>query len=235
MMKRLGLLVVALGMLTACHAPSSEPEPTAAGEPSAWLRPPLVTAVSRNAGAAIVSGLAGSGARVVLRAESGAAFAAAADNEGRFVVRVAAARGGLILTPEVQNGQEAAASPDRLLLLSAGPAALLRPGGATQRLDVTTRGLDVIDTDGRALMASGRISARQSPRITAGGRTQVAEVGLQGRWSVMLPPGTTSVIVDGETYAVPVLKGEGVFEIGEGWLIGWRTSDGAVQHSWLPN
>lgn len=235
MMKRLGFMLAAFSVLSACQAPSSRPDVDAGGEPSAWLRPPMIAAVTRGGGAAVVTGQADPGARVVLRGEGGAAFAAAADPQGKFVVRIAELGGDLILTPEVQNGQEAAASADRLVLLASGPSALLRAGGSTLRLDAPSGGLDAIDSDGRALLASGRGQAGRDVVIAVAGRMIRTTVNADGRWSVMLPAAARSLTIDNVEQSLPLMTGEGVSVVGGGQMIGWRTPDGALQNSWLPS
>lgn len=234
MMKRLGLLLCAVGALTGCQAPSSGRD-DASAEPSAWLRPPQIDTVRREGGSAIVSGRADPGARVVLRGEGGAAFAAAADREGRFVVRVAETGGNLFLTPEVQNGQDAAASPDRLALLSSGASALLRAGGPTWRLDGPAGRLDVVDSDGRALVASGRAAGDQDVVVTVSGRIVHPNADAVGRWALMLPPGIASISVNGVDYRLPDWGGSGAASVDEGRMIEWSAPDGARQKSWMPS
>lgn len=233
MMKRLGLLLCAVGALTGCQAPSSSRD-DASAEPSAWLRPPQIDSVRREGGRAIVSGRADPGARVVLRGEAGAAFAAAADREGRFVVRVAETGGDLILTPEVQNGQDAAASPDRLALLASGASALLRAGGATWRLDPPAEALDVVDFDGQVILASGRASAGEPVTVKASGQTLSANTDAQGRWSLILPAGTLGFSVGTAAYVLPSWVNDGISPSNTGQTVNWHTSDGVLQQSWLP-
>lgn len=238
---RAALLSVAAS-LAACGpdaAPQGPSEPASA-ERSGWTRPPDVLAVREAPGGLIFSGEAEPGGRVVLRSESGAAYAAAADRRGRFEIRMAAPSGDLLLRPETQVGQDAVPSPDRLLILAGGqgPIAVLRPGGPTRRLDPAPA-LGAVDSDGRMRLASGRADGLVS--VQAGGSSLDVTPDASGRWSVMLRPSDSpdQIQVGGARFDWP---GEGaagtslsVSRAGEGWRIGWSGPGGARQSTWLPD
>jgi hypothetical protein len=179
----------------------------------------------------------------VLRGESGAAYAAAANDQGRFEIRMAVPSGDLLLRPETQVGQDAAPSPDRLLILAGGrgPLAILRPGGATRRLDAAPA-LGAVDSDGGARLASGRVQTPATPLVVAtGGETVRVTPDAAGRWSLMLTPagGSDEIRVDGQTFLWPGVGGSGeglqVERAGQGWRIGWPGPSGGRQTTWLPD
>lgn len=230
-------------VLAGCSGPpAAEDAPTQPAPDSGWTRPPEIVSVRRTGGSLVFAGAAEPGGRVVLRSAAGAAYAAAADERGRFEIRIAAPTGSLMLRPETQVGQGAAASPDRLLILDGGrgPVAVLRPGGPSRRLDAAPA-LGAIDSDGRAAIISGRSEAPERPvAVSAGGRDVQARPGGDGRWSlpVGLAPGAV-VRVDGRDFPWP---GPGAAQPGElqaerlasGWRVGWAGAGGAGQWTWLP-
>ena len=223
----------------------SEPGETARPEAAAgsgWVRPPVIREVRLAQATLTFSGEAEPGARVVLRGGEGAAYAAAADAEGRFEIRMVAPAHALLLRPETQVGQEAAASPDRLLVLAGGrgPIALLRTGGPARRLDAGPA-LDAIDSDGLSQTASGRAEPGTVVRIEAGGEAVAARPDASGRWSVML-----GRIASGEPVRVAgtdfVWPGSGPAEgdlrverAGAGWRVAWTSPGGARQWTWMPD
>lgn len=217
---------------------ASPPEDAARG----WSRTPRIDQVRRDGGDLIFSGVAESGARVVLRNEADAAFAAVADGEGRFEIRMAAPRGDLWLKPETQMGQTAAVSPDLLVIIAGGqgPIVLLRPGSATRRL-AGGPALGAIDSDGRIRRLSGR-AAPGSPGldISVDGAPLTVMPDGEGRWNAVTAPDTRfqTVTVEGRTFTWP---GDGagssarlVERAGDGWRIHWPL-DGGYQTVWLPD
>lgn len=223
--------------LWACSDPPPRPGPAEADE-RGWTQPPTITAVQRTSSGLSVRGEAAPGARVVLRSETGPAFAASADEAGRFDVRVTATADHALLSPEVRIGETAAPAPGRLLILAGGrgPVAVLEPGRAARRLD-GAGALDAIDSDGRAWSASGR--ARPGAAVTVqtpSGAARGAADGA-GRWSISLPgaPAAGEVAVDGVRFAYP---GAGprsperlaVTRAGQGWRVDW-----SAQSTWLPD
>lgn len=239
-MKR-AMLILGAVALAAC---SPNPPQRTAGEAETtreWVRPPAVEAVERAGSTLKVSGVADPEGRVVLRGDDGAAFAATADSHGRFEVQVPAAATHRLLRPEAQVGQDAAPSPDLLLILAdQGPVAVLRSGGATRRLDPAPA-LGAIDGDGRMRLASGRVAAGTAVvEVQSGPETiQVTPDGA-GRWSVILPArgGPDPIRVDGREFVWPgEAAGAGPLTVEQmegGWRIGWSGAGGARQTTWLP-
>jgi len=207
-----------------------------------WNRTPQIDQVRRDDGDLVFSGVAESEARVVLRNNAGAAFAAVADNEGRFDIRMAAPRGDLWLRPETQVGQTAGVSPDLLVIIAGGqgPILLLRPGAATRRLD-STPVLGAIDSDGRIRRLSGRVGEETRELVIAvDGVPLTVLPDSDGRWNAVTTPEAAfhTVTVGGETFSWP---GDGarsaeraVERAGSGWRIHWPL-DGGYQTVWAPD
>ncbi|WP_183252117.1 hypothetical protein [Brevundimonas basaltis] len=245
-MKRAMLSMAAAVLAGGAAACSPSPPERTASEAQAareWARPPVIERVERAGTSLMVSGVADPGARVVLRGDDGAAFAATADPGGGFDIRVPVPAGHRLLHAETQIGQDAAPAPDRLLILAAGkgPIAVLRAGGATRRLDPAPV-LGAIDSDGHMRLASGRVPpGTPAVEIQTGGETVPVVPDAEGRWSVILAPreGTDQVRVGGRDFAWP---GEGgasgdwqVERIGAGWRIRWTGPGGSGQTTWLPD
>jgi len=144
---------------------------------------------------------------------------------------------------ETQNGQEAAPAPDRLLVTrdADGPIALLTPGGPSRRLDPVA-GLDVMDGDGTALLASGRaVPGTVVPLTIGGGISAQVQARANGRWIVPLKG--PEVAVGGRRYVRPapaeITNADSVpltvLASGGGRTVVWATPGGAVQHSWFPD
>lgn len=236
-----GLLIVATAAVGCSEAPRNDGKAEAAANANGWTRSPEITAVRRGPATLIFSGTAEPGARVALSNDAGAAFAAAADEAGQFEIRMTAPREHLVLRPETRVGQDAATSPDRLLILADGPIAVLRAGGPTRRLDAAPA-LGAVDSDGRTALASGRITDRtERVAVTAGGQTLQVAPDESGRWSVVLGGGG-----GGQTIRV----GEAAFEwpgagatadglkaerAGNGWRVAWTGAAGGRQWTWLPD
>lgn len=244
-MKRaiLSIAAAVLAGAAACSPAPPEPDkasPEAAGD---WTRPPVIQRVERSGAALVASGVAEPEARVVLRSDEGAAFAASADSRGRFEIRLPAPAEHLLLRPETQVGQDTAPSPDRLLILAGGrgPIVVLRPGGPTRRLD-SAPALGAVDSDGRMRLASGRVaSGIDQVEVRSGGETVQVAPDAEGRWSVMLAPhdGPDQIQVAGREFTWPgeaaATSGELVVErTGAGWRIRWTGPGGARQSTWLP-
>lgn len=238
----LGAVVLAGGVAACSPTP---PEKTADEAEAAreWARPPAIAKVERAGAALAVSGVADPGARVVLRGDNGAAFAATADSNGHFEVRVPRQVGHVVLRPETQVGQDAAASPDRLLILEGGegPVAVLRPGGATRRLDAAPA-LGAVDSDGRMRLASGRVTAEtRTIEVQNGEETVQVVPDSRGRWNVILPPrdGPDAIRVAGREFLWPGDAGGprdfAVERLASGWRIRWTGPGAARQTTWLPD
>jgi hypothetical protein len=233
----------AFAALAGCMPAPQQPERDAAGNATGWTQPPQILAVRRAQASLIFSGQAEPGARVVLRNDEGAAYAAAADPDGRFEIRMAAPSDLLLLRPETQVGQDAAASPDRLLIIAGGrgPIAILRSGGPTRRLDPAPA-LGAIDSDAQSLLASGRTgTAGQAVDVSSGRNALEVQSGQAGLWSVLLDTVAPNsvVTVGGQTFVwpgpgadTPDLKVE---RAGAGWRVGWTGPRGARQWTWLPD
>ncbi|WP_288757224.1 hypothetical protein [uncultured Brevundimonas sp.] len=238
------LRIVIMAMLVAgAGACSGEDEaaPQASEAPagSAWIQPPRIDALAADGTDRLVRGAAGPGARVVLRGADGEAVAAAADSKGRFELRIPAPSAPVLLTPEVQLGEDASVSPDRLVLIPGGPAALIAAGEATRRLDAAGP-LDAIDSDGAALQIVGRASPQGAPpTVVVDGAPEAVTRLSDGRWRVLVSGGgARSIVVGGRTYAYPGVgapEGTTLARAGDGWRIGWPTPPQGRQESWLPD
>lgn len=237
-----GLICLAVA---GCAPPAAEQAgpPPAPAVVDGWTRPPTIESVRRVSTGLIFSGQSEPGARVVLRSDTGPAHAASADSRGHFEIRMALPAADLMLHPETQIGQDAVPSPDRLLVVAGprGPVAILRPGGATRRLDAAPA-LDAIDSDGRMRLVSGRSSPTGAPvELNAGGQAGRVMPDAAGRWSLVLTPsaGPDEIRVGGRTFTWP---GEGVGEgplrverAGAGWRVLWSGPGGGRQTTWLPD
>lgn len=238
-------LTAAASLAGGCSAPPAREAQAATTTATAagWTRPPAILSVRRGPATLIFFGEAEPGARVVLRNDAGVAYAAAADDKGRFEIRMAAPQGSVLLRPETQVGQDAAASPDRLLILEGGrgPIAVLRTGGSTRRLDAAPA-LGAIDSDAEGALASGRTAqAGASVSVDAAGETVRVATDEAGRWSVVLGPiGSQGPIRVGETvfaWPGPGADKDGlqVERAGAGWRVGWSGPAGARQWTWMPD
>ncbi|MDZ4362238.1 hypothetical protein [Brevundimonas sp.] len=238
--RRMTAMVTAL-LLASCSAPTNEPERAAAVESSRdWVIPPRVETVRADAGSLVFTGLGQPGGRVVLRTDAGAAFAAVADASGGFEIRMARPAGDLVLHPETQRGQDAAPSPETILVLAGGPIAMLSPGIPTRRLDAGSS-LGAIDTDGRVMVLSGRAVAGASVKVSVSGRDVPMDVtaDAEGHWMAVLPDtGAAQIRINGTIFDYPGGRaGSGDFQVqqaGQGWTVHWSAPDGARQTTWLP-
>lgn len=238
-------------LICVANAACSPPAPATAEKarvPAAvggWTRPPMIRSVQRIPGGLVFSGLAEPGARVVLRSDSGPAHAAAADDQGRFEIRVTAPAGDLLLRPETQVGQDAAPAPEWLLIVAGGrgPVAILRAGGATRRLDRAPP-LGAVDSDGRMRLVSGRSAPAGAPiDLQAGGESGRVTPDASGRWSLVLTPsvGPDEIRVGGRAFIWPgegagrVDSGTQVERAGAGWRVVWSGPAGGRQTTWLPD
>lgn len=244
-MKRAILSMVVAGLAgatAACSPPPTERAGGAGRTAAAWTRPPVVTRVERAGPALLVAGVAEPEGRVVLRSDGGEAFAASADARGRFEIRLPAPSGHLLLRPETQVGQDAARSPDQLLILAGGqgPIAVLRPGGSTRRLDAAPA-LGAIDSDAGLRLASGRAAVGTARvEVRSGGEALQVAPDASGLWSVVLPPfeGAEGIEVAGHAFVWPgeavAAGGLMVERAGTGWRVRWSGPGGARQSTWLP-
>ena len=245
MKRRISIAIVAAlaaagAMLSACsRGDGGVAGPAGAEKASPWVRPPLIDGVTRDGGVLIVRGAADPDARVVLRAPDVAAVAVNADAAGRFELRLPPLYGDIRLTPEVQVGEDAAVSPEALVVIQggAGPIALIAAGQPTIRLD--GRGvLDAVDSDGSTLMISGP-AGHKPPVVAVGGVAASVAPSSRGRWRAMAGrAGSVEIVVDGQAFDYPGDAGEGGFSIaraGQGWRINWPVQPNGHQSAWLPD
>lgn len=238
---------VVAATLVACSPPADGPSGgERAARDSGWVAPPRVEAVARaSSGDLLITGTAAPGTRVVLRGLDGSAFAAGADGDGRFEVRMAAPVEAVILTPEVQTGQVATPASEQLLLPAggAGVTAMLAAGRASRRLDAAPA-LDAVDGDGRGLIVSGRGGPGQAVSVgLVGGDTITARADGQGRWIAVLPRAADQAAAIRVGTAVFAYPGPGAVPA-EGQALIERASQGvrvmralsptARQSSWFP-
>lgn len=196
----------------------------------------------------MVRGNAPPRARVVLRGDQDTAFAAGADEAGRFELLVGALPAPMLLTPEVQIGQFPAPGPEQLVLAGevapggAILAALLIEGGASRRLSAGPV-VDSVDGDGQALVVAGRAKAGGRVSVSADDGAAVEVVAdADGRWSAALSnvgDRAATISAGGAVFAYPgPAAGEGVGRIersGAGWRLTRRLSASAQQTSWFPD
>ncbi|PZO08553.1 MAG: hypothetical protein DCF29_01675 [Alphaproteobacteria bacterium] len=238
------MLAAGLGLGACTPAQDGPAGTTQNGAPtSAWNQTPVIETVQVTGREVRLSGSAQPGARIVLRSAAGAAYAAVANDDGRFDLRMGVPTADLWLKPETQVGQDAATSPDTLLISSGGqgPIAVLRAGGPTRRLD-RAPALGAVDSDGQARRLAGR-TAQGAQTLPV----QVGEVAMQafpdaaGNWNVVLGPEARGdrVVIGGQTFAWPGQGDEGGQmprreRAGEGWRVVWAEG-GTTQTAWLPD
>lgn len=240
MKRRMMVACVALLAAAACSDQrDSVAGPTGTDEASPWVRPPLIDGVTRDGGVLVVRGAAGPNARVVLRAPDAAAVAASADGAGRFEIRLPALHGDVRFTPEVQVGEDAAISPETLVIVQggAGPVVLIAAGQPTLRLD-GAGGLDAVDSDGATLMASGQAQGAE-PSVSVDGVVVPATEMGRGRWrAVTGQAGPATITVNGKSFDYPGAGRASGFvaeRAGRGWRIGWSVAPNGHQTAWLPD
>ncbi len=237
-----GMLALVIGA-AGCSAPEglTAPEPARSG---GWVTPPMIDSVARGPTSLIVRGRAAPMGRVVLRGAGETAYAAGADDQGRVELRIQPPAVDTLFVVETRNGQDAAPAPQRLLVSRdpAGPIALLAAGAPTRRLD-RDGALDVVDSDGRALLASGRAAPGTSVSVAVGGGAATeALTGDDGRWSLMLAASggaPVDITVAGRRYRYPgpgaaPTEGFALEAVEGGWRASRRLSPASRQSSWFP-
>ena len=211
---------------------------------SSWVTPPMIESVERTTAGLRVQGKAAPQGRVVLRAAGGTAYAIGADDRGRFDLQIRAPATDTLFLVEAQNGQEASPAPYQMLVSHdpAGPIALLSAGAPTRRMG-GSGALDVVDSDGHALLASGRAAPGSSIAISVDGRAPLqARTGRNGRWSVTLTSegaGPADIVVAGRHYSYPGpalgdSAGVGIAANAVGWSVSWPIPPRSRQASWFP-
>lgn len=232
----LAIMAILTG-ITSCGAPDGPTQ--SAGRPTeGWVMPPQIESARRDGDVLVLVGRADPGGRVVLRAAGGVAYAVGADATGQFQVQISKPSIDTVFDIESQQGQEAAPAPTRLLVAAdpSGPIALIASGSPTGRLD-PAGALDVMDADGQARLASGRARPSETVKLGVNGNEITTTADPQGRWTVALPAGSSSVMLAGRTYAAPAVQDSatGLERLAGGWRFNWRASDGALQTSWFPD
>ena len=227
-----------------CGAPVERPQSEETLLDGGWTAAPRVLAVEAQGQGVVIRGDAPPGARVVLRGDQDVAFAAGADQAGRFELRVNGLTSPILMTPEVQVGQTSAPGPERLLLVGDGQllAALLVEGGPSRRLSAGPM-LDAVDGDGRGLVASGRGQPGARIKVAADRHAAMeVEVDRAGRWTAVLPnvgDGAVRIVVDSASFTYPgpaAASGLGLIErAGAGWRVNRSLSASARQTSWFPD
>lgn len=239
MKRRIIVMTVLAAMAAACservgEVARADDAPTA----SAWVQPPHIDGVLRDHRGLVVRGLAAPRARVVLRSGDGGAVAASADDAGRFELRLPPLSGDVVLTPEVQVGEHAAVSPETLVVVQGGtgPIALVAAGEPTKRLD-SRDVLDAVDTDGGAIIASGR-TADGAPEVAIGG-SAAQPISANGGWRATAPGGgEAAIVVNGQVFAFPGGGNGKTFSVeraGAGWRLTWPVAPEGRQSAWLPD
>ena len=208
-----------------------------------WLGAPTIDSATRSEDGVQISGRAQPGSRIVMRGDPGTAFAVVTGEEGRFGLRLPQPAVDTLYVVEVQVGEDAIPSAARLLVASrpGGPLALITPGSPTRRLDPMI-GLDVIDSDGRTRVASGRaVAGRQVAIAVDNAQATTVTTDRSGRWTLNVGGSSTSAVtikVDGIEHSYP---GEAQAELpfgrltpaGRGVGLRWNLSDTAEQYSWF--
>lgn len=233
-------------VLAACKPAAESPAVSApeAIASSDWSQTPVIEEVRTTDREIQLSGSAQPGARVVLRSAGGAAYAAVANAERLFEIRMDAPTSDLWLRPETQVGQNAMTSPGTLLIPAGGtgPFAVLRPGGPTRRLDQAPA-LAAIDSDSQARRLSGRTTAgNQTLSILVGDVSMQVFPDAAGYWDVVLGPEAAGnqIVIGDQTFIWPgsaeTRLGQAPIRerAGQGWRIVWSEA-GAVQTVWLPD
>jgi len=240
-MKRSFAVCLMIGASLASAGCGASPDAAPRGEVAndGWVAGPRIERVARSGAFILVGGQAAPLGRVVLTGPDGVAYAAGADDAGRFDVRVPAPARDSLLAIEAQVGQVAYPAPYRLLVTANpdGPIALLAIGVPTRRIDGTGL-LDAVDSDGRAGFVSGRSDPNTEVLVARGGAVALT-ADETGRWSLATSGDTgVPVQVGSQTFVPPAMTvtSDGVLErAGLGWQIGWRSADGARQVTWFPD
>jgi hypothetical protein len=231
-------MIVGVLALTGCR-PAPESRSVVGSATDGWIGGPRVERVLRRGDLIVVSGTTEPLGRVVLTGGDGVVYAAGADEQGHFDVRVPTPARAELLAVKAQVGQIAYPAPYRLLIAAdpSGPLALLAIGAPSRRLDAGPE-LDAIDSDGRSALVSGR-GAPES-RIAIGvPEPATVPTDSAGRWTVAVNALSDGAIrVGSESFAPPPLVpgGEDSLErAGKGWLLTWRGTGGGRQVTWFPD
>lgn len=224
--------------LAGCGSDAGERNPQ--GEASVgWPQPPSVSNVAWNGNLAGLSGVAAPSARVVFSGERGEAYAVTADQEGHFKLWIEVPQSGLLLNPRVQVGQ-VGVEGQGVLFLASDPkpvAAILFSGEGAYRLDGNGP-LDSVDSDGSAMIITGRKTSDRAISLNVGGQNIPVVANEDGRWAVVATSGSgpVNIVLDGVTYRfeVSAKQAEPRFHSESGWVIRRNVGGEAVQTTWLP-
>lgn len=235
------LCVAAAATVGACRGDNPVTPSGEAPQNSAWVAPPRILTAAATPGGLRLSGVAQPGVRVVMRAVGGgAAFAAVADDKGRFDLRMTPPPGASLFQTEVQASDEPAYGQDRLLILDGGrgPLAVVRSGAFTRRLD---RGpaLAAVDSDAQSLILSGQARPDSALVVVVDGASQNVRADAGGYWSLRLAAaGARRIEVGDEAFVYPgpdADHGVTARRAGLGWLAEWALPDTRPQSVWLPD
>lgn len=224
-----------------CSRSPAAPTEEASAQLSRWIVPPQIESVEQAGDGLAVRGVAPRRGRIVLIASSGDSYAASADGAGRFEIRIPPLAQDVLFQPGVQSGQDVAVGTERLLIARDGLVALLTLGGPSRRLDRTAP-LVAVDSDGQALIVSGRTSPGAAVALSLNGSRIPAKVDAEGRWSVLLNAGAGAAVlgVDGARYLypggdAPARQGLTVTRAGDGRRVDWSPGSGGGQTVWFPD
>lgn len=219
----------------------------AQGAEVGWTTTPLIQKATRGPDGLQLSGVTAPGGRVVLRGGHAPAFATGSDQAGRFSLTLSTPATDTVFAVEAQRGEHAAPAPYALLVSHdpAGPVVMVADGAPSRRLDGDGV-LDAVDSDGRALLATGRAPPRASVAVRAAERSVQAVADAEGRWSAVLTPegaGPMTVTVADRRYDYPgpgpaPAAGDGEVRLdlaGQGRRAVWRLGPGAWRSSWFPS
>jgi hypothetical protein len=201
--------LLAAAVLAGCsRSPPAPAEPEAASRPqTAYLAPPEVLSITRQAGGFVVEGLAPAGAKVRLATPSGAQAVATADPGGRWRLVLPPAPEGRILGLSEQVDGRRVQAQGYVVVTPQGPAAQLRAGSAALRLDpLAPPALGALDFDNSgAAVVSGLAPAdslvflKLDNRQMGEGRTDAA-----GRYAIAIsqavPRGEHVLEVSGDNF-----------------------------------
>ena len=233
-------------IVSGCGPAPDRAAPTPGAE-SDWTATPLILQASRGPGGLKLTGVTAPGGRVVLRGGNTPAFATGSDEAGRFALTLSTPSADTVFAVESQRGEQAAPAPYALLVSHdpTGPIVMVAEGAPSRRLDGDGV-MDAVDSDGRALLATGRAAPRSTVVIRAGDRAVDAIADTDGRWSAVLTSdgaGPMSIVIAGRRYDYPgsgaapaADAGEVRLEpAGQGRRAVWRLGPGAWRSSWFPS
>ena len=231
-------LAAAVALLVSACAEQTQPAAEATRE-TGWVMAPEIDGIAASGRELIVRGQASPLGRVVVSGAGDLAYAVGADAEGRFELRVPRPARDTLFRVEARAGQAGFPAPYRLLIGAdpSAPIALLAIGAPTHRLD-SGLGLDAVDTDGRAVLVSGRATAGTEV-VVEGSVQRTVMADDKERWRLAgSGDGTTPITIDGRAYAPApgaVATPDTLHRAGAGWSIAWSSPGGGRQSTWFPD